>query len=127
VQGLRRKLAQQGAEYHVVKNNLLTVALRQLGRPDMRAHLEGHTALVVGGKEPFEVAKAVFNFSKDTKKAAVKVGVMGAEVLPAEQVERIAQLPSFPALRAQLLGTLLAAPQSLLYLMKARSEQAAAA
>ena len=58
---LRSTLAGLGAEFHVVKNNILNVAAKARELPDMQDRLSGPTAIVVGGKGPSGVAKALRN------------------------------------------------------------------
>lgn len=101
---LRSRLAAEKAEFHVVKNSSLRVAAKALGLPDFEGSLAGPTAVVVGGKNPAGVAKILKKFFEDKQKLEVKVGVMDKKVITAADLAKIADLPSFDALRAQLLG-----------------------
>ena len=56
---LRKRLAPEKAEFHVVKNSSFRVAAKALGLPDMEKSLVGQTAVVVGGKNPAGVAKTL--------------------------------------------------------------------
>ena len=106
VHDLRKKLAAEKAEFHVVKNSSLRVAAKALGLPDIESALTGPTALVVGGRNSPGVAKILKKFFKDKQKVVVKAGVLGNKLITAKQVEQLADLPSLEALRAQLLGLL---------------------
>jgi large subunit ribosomal protein L10 len=90
VADLRGKLAAEKAEFHVVKNSALT----------------GPTAVVVGGKNPAGVAKVLKKFFEDKQKLEVKVGVIDKKSVSAADLSKMADLPSFEALRSQLLGLL---------------------
>lgn len=101
---LRAQLAAENAEYHVVKNSSLRVAAKALGLPDIESALAGQTAIVVGGKNPYGVAKVLKTFFKDNQKLEVKIGVLENKPVSAEELSQLADLPSMDALRAQLLG-----------------------
>lgn len=101
---LRKKLAVEKAEFHVVKNSSLRVAAKALGLPEFEAALTGPTAVIVGGKNSAGVAKVLKQFFKDKQKLEVKVGVMDKKLVSAADLSKIADLPSFEALRSQLLG-----------------------
>jgi large subunit ribosomal protein L10 len=101
---LRSRLAGEKAEFHVVKNSSLRVAAKAMGLPDVEGSLTGPTAVVVGGTNPAGVAKVLKKFFEEKQKLEVKVGVMDKKLITAEDLSKIADLPSFEALRAQLLG-----------------------
>ncbi|PTY07725.1 50S ribosomal protein L10 [Opitutaceae bacterium EW11] len=101
---LRARLAAEKAEFHVVKNSSLRVAAKALGLPEVESSLSGPTAVVVGGKNPAGVAKILKKFFEDKQKLEIKVGVLDKKVISADDLKKIADLPSFEALRSQLLG-----------------------
>jgi len=101
---LRNRLATEKAEFHVVKNSSLRVAAKALGLPDLESSLAGPTAVIVGGKNSAGVAKILKKFFEEKQKLEVKVGVMDKKLISASDLAKIADLPSFEALRAQLLG-----------------------
>jgi large subunit ribosomal protein L10 len=101
---LRNRLAAEKAEFHVVKNSSLRVAAKTLGLPEVEDSLAGPTAIVVGGKNPAGVAKVLKKFFDEKQKLEVKVGVLEKKIVTAADLARIADLPSFEALRSQLLG-----------------------
>jgi large subunit ribosomal protein L10 len=103
---LRKRLAAEKAEFHVVKNSSLRVAAKALGLPDIDASLTGPTAIVVGGKNSAGVAKILKKFFDDKQKLEIKVGVMDKKLISAADLAKIAALPSFEALRSQFLGLL---------------------
>jgi large subunit ribosomal protein L10 len=104
VADLRAKLAVEKAEFHVVKNSSLRVAAKALGLPEFENALTGPTAVVVGGKNSAGVAKILKKFFQDKQKLEIKVGVLEKRIITAADLAKIADLPPFEALRAQLLG-----------------------
>ncbi len=134
---LRKRLAPESAEFHVVKNSILSVAAKERGLPALDEALDGPTAIVVGGANPSEVAKILFKFLKDKDKLEVKLGVMGDRTLTRAEVEELSKLPSLPELRAQLLclfntpatqmaRIVQAVPQGFLNVLQARAEKESA-
>src|SRR5882724_8970140 len=103
---LRKRLDIEKAEFHVVKNSSLRVAAKALGLPEFESSLTGPTAVIVGGKNSAGVAKILKAFFKDKQKLEVKVGVMDKKIVSAADLSKIADLPSFEALRSQFLGLL---------------------
>lgn len=103
---LRKRLAVEKAEFHVVKNSSLRVAAKALGLPEFESALTGPTAVIVGGKNSAGVAKVLKKFFDEKQKLAIKVGVLDRKLVSAEDLKKIAELPSFEALRAQFLGLL---------------------
>ncbi len=103
---LRKRLAPEKAEFHVVKNSSFRVAAKAMGLPDMDKSLVGQTALVVGGKNPAGVAKVLKKFVEEKQKLEVKVGVLDKKLMNAADLSKLADLPSFDVLRSMLLGML---------------------
>lgn len=101
---LRAKLAERGAEFHVVKNSSLRLAAKEKNLPDLSEYLNGHTAIVVGGDDASGVAKDLGKYFKTTEKVAVKGGVLGDRMLSADDVTQLSKLPSLEIIRAQLLS-----------------------
>ena len=106
VADLRAKLASEKAEFHVVKNSSFRVAAKAFGLPEVDSVLAGPTAIVVGGKNPAGVAKVLKKFFEDKQKLEVKIGVLDKKLVSASDLAKMADLPSFEALRAQFLGLL---------------------
>lgn len=106
---LRRKLREAGAEYRVVKNTLTLRALEGTDLPDLTEHLQGPTALVLGGEDPVAPAKVVQEFAKgNDERPTVKVGVVERRVVSQEEVTRLADLPPKDHLLAAIAGGLTA-------------------
>jgi large subunit ribosomal protein L10 len=126
---LRKRLSPEKAEFHVVKNSSFRVAAKAFGLPDVDSKtLIGQTAVVVGGKNPAGVAKVLKKFIQDKQKLEVKVGVLDKKIMTAADLAKLADLPSFEALRSQLLGLLVQTAGAFVRVLDARvkKEQPAA-
>ncbi len=103
---LRKRLAPEKAEFHVVKNSSFRVAAKAFGLPEVDKSLSGQTAVVVGGKNPAGVAKVLKQYIQDKQKLEVKVGMLDRKVMSADELNKLAELPSFEVLRSMFLGLL---------------------
>ena len=116
---LRSKLAKEEAEFHVIKNNILKVAARDRGLPELDDHLTGQNAIVIGGKNPSGVAKVLTKFFDAADKIDVKFGVLSNQKLEKDDVSALSKLPSLESLRAQLLGLLTQPAQQMVFILNA--------
>src|ERR1700751_371640 len=78
---LRSRLAQAGAEVHVVKNSFLKRAMADAGFAPVDEQLGGQTAVVTGEKDVAPVAKIMKSFAKEFKKAVLKIGLIDLAVI----------------------------------------------
>ncbi len=116
---LRKDLAVQGAEFHVVKNSIFNVAVKKRGLPALDDLLAGQVAIIVGGKNPSEVAKIVTKYAKDKDKVHPRGGLLGASKLSAKDLEKLSTMPSIEVLKAQFLGLLNTPAQQLVRVINA--------
>ncbi|MGX7345948.1 50S ribosomal protein L10 [Acetobacter pasteurianus] len=100
---LRRKVRAAGANYKVAKNRLATLALDGTQFNGIAPLLQGPTALA-WSEDPVAVAKVVVEFAKTNDKLVLLGGSLGSQVLDADGIKALAELPSLDALRAQLVG-----------------------
>jgi large subunit ribosomal protein L10 len=97
---LRRRLRKAGVEYVVIKNTLALRAVNESGLVGER--LKGPTGIVVA-RDALAGAKVLTDFAKENdQRPAVKGGMFDGRAIDAEQVKRLANMPS----REQLLGEL---------------------
>jgi large subunit ribosomal protein L10 len=131
---LRNRLANAGAEMHVVKNSFLKRAMADAGFPAVDDKLSGQTAIVTGQKDVAPIAKVLKTFATEFKKAMLKIGLIEREIVSTSELEALADLPPREILQARLLGLfmspatklvrLLNEPaSSLARLLKAKSEK----
>jgi large subunit ribosomal protein L10 len=97
---LRRRLRKAGVEYVVIKNTLALRAVNESGLVGER--LKGPTGIVVA-HDALAGAKVLTDFAKENdQKPAVKGGMFDGRAIDADQVKKLASMPS----REQLLGEL---------------------
>jgi large subunit ribosomal protein L10 len=103
---LRAKIRAQGAALKVYKNSFTERALADLNLPDLGAVLEGPSAFVFANGDPVASAKVIKAFAKESGSLEVKGGLLEKEVVTADQIRAIADLPSREELIAKLIGTI---------------------
>lgn len=104
---LRQRLRDCGAEYLVVKNRLVKLAVAGLDLPDISEALLGPTGVVLGYGGVVEPAKAVSDFAKEhDDKPVFKLGILDGELVSAVEIQRLAKLPPREQLLAELAGAL---------------------
>ncbi len=110
---LRRKLRGVGVGYLVVKNTLAVRALREVKLTGLDDVLAGPTGLVFAAPDPVGAAKVLSEFHKEFQRPSVKAGLLEGRRITAEEVSRLATLPSRNALLAQVGGAFQAPLQGL--------------
>ena len=103
---LRKRLTQAGAEIHVVKNTVFSVAAKEAGIGDLNGSLAGQMAVVTGKKDISAAAKALKNFAAEFDKLKIKFGYLNNQRLEEASIIALADLPSLDVLRAKMLGLL---------------------
>ena len=103
---LRNQLRKAGVEYAVLKNTMINLAIEGKGIDEVKAHLEGPTAVAFSMNDPASAAKIISEFAKKTKKTEVKAGLLGTEVLDVKGVQALADLPPKEVLIARIMGSL---------------------
>jgi large subunit ribosomal protein L10 len=113
LQQLRSDVRKVEGSYHITKNTLLLHALQQAGKPAPQELLVGQLAAGFAMNEAPTLAKTLIDFAKEEEQFTVKFGILGEELLSAEQVEALAKLPSRDELRAQIIGLIRGPAQSI--------------
>jgi large subunit ribosomal protein L10 len=106
---LRTKLNEAGARFRVVKNTLTQLAADRAGTESLKEILVGPTAftfVAADGGDVALAAKALAQFRRETDLLEFKGGVMGGEVLTAEQLMALSRLPAREVLHGQLVGVI---------------------
>ena len=106
LESFRDEVRNAEGSFKVTKNTLLRIALEQSGKPIPSDLLNGQLGTGFALGEAPTLAKALVNFAKDEDNFVIKGGVMGEEILSAEQVEALAKLPNLDQLRSQLLSVI---------------------
>jgi large subunit ribosomal protein L10 len=103
---LRQQLTEAGAHFQVVKNRLTIRAADKAGAEDLKAFLEGPTALTFVEGDAAVAAKAIATFRRQNDLLEFKGGTLEGDVLTIEQIESIARLPARDVLHGQFVGVL---------------------
>jgi large subunit ribosomal protein L10 len=103
VTSLRRRMRAAGATFKVAKNRLTILALAGTRFDGIGPMLKGPTALA-WSHDPVAVSKAAIDYAKTNDKFVVLGGALGAQMLNADGVRALSELPSLDELRAKLLG-----------------------
>jgi large subunit ribosomal protein L10 len=101
---LRARLRDADATFRVVKNTLTERAAEQVGAEDLKAYLEGPTALTFVRGDAAAAAKALADFRRASGLLEFKGGWMNGEALSADQMDAIARLPTREVLYGRLVG-----------------------
>lgn len=111
IQELRASLRKKGGEIHVIKNTLFRKAAGE-DTDKLPAELHnGTTAFAFVYENESDVAKALLEYARTSKKLVVKGGFFGGKSLTAAEVETLSNLPPREVLLSQVIGAI-AAPLS---------------
>ncbi len=103
---LRRELREAGVKYGVVKNTMLTLALKGTPYESLTECLKESTALATSEGDAIAVSKILQKYSDDSKgEFAIKGGFMEGKAVDAATVAAMAKMPG----REQLLSMLCSA------------------
>jgi large subunit ribosomal protein L10 len=105
-QELRRTLAPLQASFQVTKNTLLKRALSEAGKPIPEELLAGTTAVSYCFGEIPAIAKAMGDFARTSNILQIKGGLLGNQIITAEGVRALADLPPREVLLARVVGGL---------------------
>ena len=119
----RKKLREKGVEYKVVKNTLIRIATREVGKEPLGQVLQGATGLVLGYHDPVEVAKLVDDYIRTTRVTMAIVGAFAdGRLLKGPEVATLASLPPKPQLVGMLASRLVSVMAGLLYTLNAPTQ-----
>jgi large subunit ribosomal protein L10 len=103
---LRKQVRETGSKYLVVKNTLALIALKDSPMIGMKDRFSGPTAVAYNSTDAIKLAKALTRFAKDVPAMQFKGAMLDGKVVPAEQIQTIASLPSREELISKLLFVL---------------------
>jgi large subunit ribosomal protein L10 len=121
---LRRGMRDAGAVFRVTKNTLAKIALADTPYTPLEPLFAGPTAIAYSA-DPVAAPKAVVGFAKRNEKLAIVGGGLPGNLLTAEQVRALADLPSIDELRARLVGLLTTPAARLIGVLQAPGAQVA--
>ncbi len=101
---LRSKMRTAGVQYTVVKNSLALRAMEAASVKGVEDVMSGPTAFVFAGEDPVTAAKILADFQKEHEHLQIKAGLVEGQPVTADEVKRLASLPSREQLLSQALG-----------------------
>jgi large subunit ribosomal protein L10 len=135
VTAMRDDFRKNGCHYRVIKNSLVKIAVKGSKMEPITQLMTGTTAVIwTTGEAPQPPAKIALKWAKEEPKFQIKGGYYEGQVLDVKGVEALSTMPGKPEIRASMLMTFLAGPQSFVaqiaapvqnfaYLLDARKRQ----
>lgn len=108
IQQLRADLRKKGGELHVVKNTLFRIAAGEDASKLPDDLHNGTTAFAFVFENEPDVAKALLDYARTSKKLVVKGGFFGGKALTSKEVETLSELPPREVLISQVIGAIAA-------------------
>lgn len=121
---LRRQMRDTGATFRVTKNRLARLALAGSEYEGLADLFTGPTGIAVS-QDPVAAPRAAVTYARRNDKLRIIGGGLGGQILPAEQVRALAELPSLDELRAKLVGLINTPATRLVGLLQAPGGQIA--
>ncbi len=100
---LRRELRESGSSYKVIKNTLLSRALKEAGIDGLDPVLKGDTALAVSADDYVAPARILNKYAEGSKTFTLKGGFIDGKAAGPDEIKLLATLPSKEVLLAQVL------------------------
>ncbi|RMD97032.1 MAG: 50S ribosomal protein L10 [Deltaproteobacteria bacterium] len=120
---VRNMLRETESEYHVLKNTLAKLALKDTMLEAVEEDFRGPTAVALTDFDPVGCAKALLQFAKKNEKFQLKAAVVEGKRIDREGIEALSKLPDKEVLLAQLLGVIQAPAARLLAQINAPASQ----
>ena len=121
---LRSRMGAAGASFKVAKNRLAMRALKGTAAEPIAHLFKGPTGIAYS-KDPIAASKVAVAYAKDNNKLVILGGVVGTTTLDVNGVKALAELPSLDALRAKLVGLLVAPATKIAGIVQAPAAQLA--
>ncbi len=121
---LRKKAAQLGAKFSVVKNRLAKIAANDTPYDQLGEQFKGPTAIAYS-EDPVAAAKLVVEFAKNNEKLVIVAGAIADQVLDVDGIKSLAKMPSLDELRATLVGMINTPAQRIVGVLSAPAGQVA--
>jgi len=113
VTAMRDDFRKNGCHYRVIKNSLVKIAVKGSKMEPITSLMTGTTAVIwTTGEAPQPPAKIALKWAKDEPKFQIKGGFYEGQLLDKAGIEALSTMPGKPEIRASMLMTFLAGPQS---------------
>ena len=103
---LRKELRENGVEYFVVKNTILSRAVEGTELEGIKSVLEGTTAIALSKEDYTAAARILCKFADEHENFKVKSGFLDGKVADVATITAIAKLPSKEVLLATVCNVL---------------------
>jgi large subunit ribosomal protein L10 len=134
VTAMRDDFRKNGCHYRVIKNSLVKIAVKGSKMEPLSQLMVGTTAVIWSNEIPQTPAKLALQWAKTEPKFKIMGGYYEGQVLDAAGVDSLSKMPGKDEIRASMLMTFLAGPQSFVaqlnagpqnfaYLLDARKRQ----
>jgi large subunit ribosomal protein L10 len=100
---LRKQVRETGSEYLVVKNTLALIAVKDSPLKTLEKQFTGMTAVAFNKTDAVALAKALTKFAKDVPTVQFKGAMLDGQIVPASEIQNIANLPTREELVSRLL------------------------
>jgi large subunit ribosomal protein L10 len=100
---LRKQVRETGSQYVVIKNTLALIAVKDSPLTRLTNTFSGMTAVAYNTTDAVALAKVLTKFAKDVPAVQFKGALLAGQVVPATEIQNIANLPSREELVAKLL------------------------
>ncbi len=100
---LRRQVRQTNSSYIVMKNTLALIAVKDSPLTQLKEQFKGPTAVAYNTTDAVALAKTLTRFAKDVPAVTFKGVMLNGQIVPASQIQTIANLPSREELLSKLL------------------------
>ena len=101
-----------GCFYRVIKNSLVKIAVKGSRMEPLSQLMVGTTAVIWSTESPQAPAQIALKWAKDEPKFVIKGGYYEGQLLDVAGVDALSRMPGKNEIRASMLMTFLAAPQS---------------
>jgi large subunit ribosomal protein L10 len=134
VTAMRDDFRKNGCHYRVIKNSLVKIAVKGSRMEPLSQLMVGTTAVIWSNEIPQTPAKLALQWAKTEPKFKIMGGYYEGQVLDVAGVDALSKMPGKDEIRASMLMTFLAGPQSFVaqinagpqnfaYLLDARKRQ----
>ena len=123
ITALRDKLREKNAVLKVVKNNFARIAFEDMKVENVADYLTGPTVVAMVKEDSNEVAKVIFDFTKEAPSLTVKGGSIANEIYDAAKIEAYSKVPGKKALYSMLMSAMNGPVRQLAATLKAYAEK----
>ena len=121
---IRDEMRKSGIFFKVTKNRITKIALKDTKYKELEKFFSGPTAAAISS-DPIMSAKILAKYAKQGSHLKIVAGFMDGKVLEAEDVAKIATLPTLDEARAKIVGILRSPAQKIASILLAPASKIA--